>query len=241
MPKKTEKTKKSIEKKAPKKINLAVKVHTTPRKNRIMQAREEAKPALVFESPEDIRQKNKTARKKIFSRSAKILKKALPENETVQFAQKEAVSAAEANGSTEPARAARIIIEDSEENKIKLMWGGVAFFMLIIIVVWVFQVKQTIGRAQIAESEQPGQDLESILDEVSEKFGQMKSDLDKVKSFNATTTSMGDMASSSALIEQSSLDITLATATDSAATSTPISTSAQLISELKERLEREAE
>ncbi|HAM88831.1 MAG: hypothetical protein US83_C0006G0067 [Candidatus Falkowbacteria bacterium GW2011_GWC2_38_22] len=235
--------KKNVEKKAPKKVSLTVKVDTSPRKTRAKTAGTEIKSAHVFDKPEDIKKKKEVTRKKLITWKKKKtdngfiqsgVEKEVKENVT------KTVVTAKIENNYKPeskARPAVIISQRTEADKKLIMWSGIGFFMVIIFVIWIFQIKQTIIQAKIEDNGDSTEDISMMLGDVTEKIGQMKVDLDKIRNYNetvATGTAEVDLVLRDK-IEELVEDIASSTVQ---ATSTVEATSTEAeIVELKKKLE----
>lgn len=235
--------KKNVEKKAPKKVSLTVKVDTSPRKTRVKTASTEIKSAQVFDKPEDIKKKKSATRKKLITWKKKKTDNGFiqsgiekEEKETIN----ETIVKPKIKDNYEPApktRPAVIISQRTEADKKLIMWSGIGFFMVIIFVIWIFQIKQTIIQAKIEGNSNSTEDISMILSDVTEKIGQMKVDLDKIRNYSETVAT-GTAEVDSALrdkIEELVEDIASSTVQ---ATSTVEATSTEAeIVELKKMLE----
>lgn len=183
------KTKKSVEKKVPKKVNLIVKVETSPRKTRAKIASTEIKSAHVFDKPEDIKKKKQAERKKLITWKKKKTDNGFIQS-GIETEEKTAVKAVVAKPTLkndyEPAqkKPAVILSQRTEADKKIIMWSGIGFFMVIIFGIWIFQIKQTIIQTKIENNGGSKKDLSLIMGEVTDRIGQMKGDLDKIKNFN---------------------------------------------------------
>lgn len=187
------KIKKTAGKKTVKSVNLTVKVHKGTDKAVKKTAEAENKSVLRFDKPADIKKQNQTARKKIFSLKKKkadkgFIRAGIEREEEPGAGRKTADLNSEKENTVLPkAKPAVILSARTEADKKMILYGGVGFCMLVILVIWIFQVKYTIGQTKIT-NENPEQDLHAMISDVSEKISEMKGDLEKIKAFNDSAT-----------------------------------------------------
>lgn len=74
--------------------------------------------------------------------------------------------------------------EKIDRDKRLIMWTGVTFFMLLIVVVWVFSMKYQLEQVRIQnDNSDSSQDWRELSDEVGEKMAEIISGFKKIKSF----------------------------------------------------------
>jgi hypothetical protein len=104
------------------------------------------------------------------------------------------------------------ILQDRlERQKQLIMWGGITFFMILIICLWVYNIKQVINITP--KSSASNIDINSMSDDISSRMRQLKDNLAEIKKFSAIASSTeaassspasGSIASNSAELKKSS-------------------------------------
>jgi len=83
---------------------------------------------------------------------------------------------------------AQILSKKEEDYKIKIMYAGVSFFMIVIIFFWAYNVKNMVTKSNIlGESENYSEKLDNISDDFKEKITEIKNNLEEIESFIDTT------------------------------------------------------
>lgn len=235
-------TEKKEVKKVTKKVSLTVKVQAVPHKTRTRTTNTEIKSAHVFDKPEDIKKKNQLARKKLITWKKKKVDNGFiqPEIQTEKkkiIKEKEIVP--EVKNVYEPVqkKQAVIITQRTEADKKIIMWSGIGFVMVIIFIIWIFQIKQTIIQARIEDDNNPKEDIGAIISDVTDKLGQMKGDLKKIKDYNVAVATSTVDAEKTLRVKMDDIIDDMASST-AQATSTMVATSTEAdIEKLKEKLE----
>lgn len=84
---------------------------------------------------------------------------------------------------------ARIISEKVERDKRLIMWSGVTFFMLLILVVWLFQTRQVINNTHLSrDSQEVLSSWDELSDDFSKRMIEMKDDLEYLNRATASAT-----------------------------------------------------
>lgn len=242
------KIKKTAGKKTVKSVNLTVKVRKGTDKAVKKMADTENKSVLRFDKPADIKKQNQTARKNIFSLKKKkadkgFIRAGIESDEELSAGKKKAdLNSEKENTALPKAKPAVILSARTEADKKMILYGGVGFCMLVILVIWIFQVKYTIGQTKIT-NENPEQDLHAMISDVSDKIKQMKDDLEIIKSYDQETASGTDEAAAQLPLNfeadtaeaDNVFDAAAATSTDKAAESEELIETEVI--ELKKKLE----
>ncbi len=83
---------------------------------------------------------------------------------------------------------ARIIYEKNERSKIFLMWVGVSFFMILIIIFWLFSIKQNFADSyQIFSSPKQTISWGQMADELNQQINDFKKDLSSLHNFASSS------------------------------------------------------
>ena len=64
------------------------------------------------------------------------------------------------------------------------MWSGVTFFMILIMFVWVYQIRHSIGQAKLENNNQKTEEWKNTLSGLEKNISDFKTDLKKVKQFS---------------------------------------------------------
>ena len=86
-------------------------------------------------------------------------------------------------------RQPRIISEKLEKDKQLIMWGGITFFMVLIIFVWGFQIKHSINQTKLEDNGQKTEEWKDIFSDLEKNISDLKTDLEKVKEFSEESKS----------------------------------------------------
>jgi len=82
----------------------------------------------------------------------------------------------------------RVITERTESSKIFLMWSGVSFFMILIVIFWGYNTVNNIQKAQLDfQPSERSLALKQMTAELSSKMGEIKSDIESIKSFASSS------------------------------------------------------
>ncbi|MCK4539804.1 hypothetical protein KAU09_01475 [Candidatus Parcubacteria bacterium] len=77
-----------------------------------------------------------------------------------------------------------IISEKQEKDKQLIMWSGVTFFMILIIFVWAYQIRHSIGQAKLENNNQKTEEWKEVLSDLEKNINGLKTNLEKVKEFS---------------------------------------------------------
>lgn len=100
--------------------------------------------------------------------------------------------------------------EKVDRDKRLIMWTGVTFFMLLIVVVWIFSMKYQLEQVRIENSNsESSQDWRELSDEVGEKMAEIISGFKKIKSFeqNAELGALPEAGFNDSLFSTSTDDV----------------------------------
>jgi hypothetical protein len=156
-------------KKVSKKINLKVRAVATPVVKKTLTKRTVKKP-LILKTP------SKTSEKAIIkAKTVKKTKKQSPK----PVAEKKLETATPKG---------RIVVERSEKDKQFLMWAGVSFFMILIVIFWAYSIKESIKRSNSEwQSSEKAITWSQMADELSDKILEIKNDIKTVRSFASSS------------------------------------------------------
>ncbi len=70
-----------------------------------------------------------------------------------------------------------------ERDKRLILWSGVTFFMVVIFVFWIFNLKQTFKQIESSNSQNQEFNLNKITDDFSKTMEEMKGNLADIKEF----------------------------------------------------------
>jgi hypothetical protein len=134
----------------------------------------------------------------------------------------------------------RIISEKIESQKNLVMWTGVAFFMTLIFVLWIFNLKQEFKKVSATSQEvDVMENWDQMSKEMGQKLEEMKTELEAVKEFgeNEVLSDIMDTATSTASTTPDTASSALFSLPETQnATSTATSSQAE-IEILKQKLE----
>lgn len=88
---------------------------------------------------------------------------------------------------TAPVRTRRTV-DKTEKNKQLYMWSGVIICMLVITVVWIFNIKATLKEASINNNNQALAEWNKTTDQLAEQMEKIKANLDAIQSFAASSS-----------------------------------------------------
>ncbi|RLC39239.1 hypothetical protein DRH27_00210 [Candidatus Falkowbacteria bacterium] len=166
--------------------------------------------------------KGKREEQKITRKTAKITKKAAPQK-------------IEASGPE-----GRILEEKIERSKEMIMWSGVIFFMLLVAILWIYNIRHTFKVLQEKNDSESGiSDWQEMTRELEEKISDFKDSYEEIKNIEEPGGEQGELPTSNeaepaSLFSTSTLEIDIATGT---VMNTKVS--AEEIEELKKKLEAE--
>ena len=161
-----------VAKKSPKKINLKVRTVSTPSVTKQSPEKVVRKP-LAMSTPKTIAAKKKVAPK---SKSVKKSKKQTP-----------APIIAKAKSEARTPRG-KVLVQRTEKDKQFLMWAGVSFFMILIVIFWAYNTKESIKRSRVNwESSEKAVAWSQMADELSDKILEIKNDINTVRSFASSS------------------------------------------------------
>jgi len=133
----------------------------------------------------------------------------------------------------------RILSKKEENYKMKIMYAGVSFFMIVIIFFWAYNTRNMIKQSRTTDDSQAATEKwEDIAQEFSSKMDEIKNDIKDINSFGTTSSSTINeeslpIASSSEILKINDSEIT---GSSTASTSTQITVSQDEIDELKEKI-----
>lgn len=154
--------------------------------------RDSKKISLTVKVKKTSKNKEKTVKKKIVPAQISKEKALSPEIEQITPREKEIVG--------------QILSAKEESLKTKIMYSGVSFFMIVIILFWVYNTKQVIEQSKITNNNQfSSEGLKDLAKEFAGKMDEIKTDLEKINSFNASSSEI----STNKLPESASTSINL--------------------------------
>jgi hypothetical protein len=74
-----------------------------------------------------------------------------------------------------------------EKQKQIIMWGGISFFMILIVALWIYNIKQVFQAT--ANSSVSNIDISKATGDISSKIQELKTNLEEIKKFTATASS----------------------------------------------------
>jgi len=77
-----------------------------------------------------------------------------------------------------------IISEKLEKDKQLIMWSGITFFMVLIMFVWVFQIRHSISQTKLENNNQKTERWKEVFSDLEKNISDLKTDLEKVKQFS---------------------------------------------------------
>ena len=120
---------------------------------------------------------------KVGSKTSKIANSshivAIEKNENLEKEIK-AEKAIRSSGAKQP----RIISEKLEKDKQLIMWSGITFFMVLIMFVWVFQIRHSISQTKLENNNQKTEEWKKVFSDLEKNISDLKTDLEKVKQFS---------------------------------------------------------
>ena len=119
----------------------------------------------------------------------------------------------------------KIISEKQEKDKQLIMWGGIAFFMILIIFVWTYQIRNSINQTKLENNNQKTEEWKEVFSDLEKNISNLKTDLEKVKKFSENLDAQTDKKADDELIEKIKNNI----ASSSATQISDIATSSELI------------
>lgn len=78
----------------------------------------------------------------------------------------------------------KIISEKLEKDKQLIMWSGITFFMILIIFVWVYQIRNSISQTKLENNNQKTEEWKEVFSTLEENISSLKTDLEKIKEFS---------------------------------------------------------
>ncbi len=82
----------------------------------------------------------------------------------------------------------KIITKKTDRDKIFLMWTGVSFFMILIVIFWIYNIKENLQQARLeGERSEKAITWNKMTDELNEKMLQLKTEINVVRSFASSS------------------------------------------------------
>ena len=78
----------------------------------------------------------------------------------------------------------KIISEKQEKDKQLIMWSGITFFMILIMFIWVFQIRHSISQTKLENNSQKTEEWKEVFSDLEKNISDLKRDLEKVKEFS---------------------------------------------------------
>lgn len=89
----------------------------------------------------------------------------------------------------------KIIYEQTESQKNYIMWGGIAFFMALIIFFWIFNLKQQFKKVTVNnEDVNILKNWDKMSEEMEKQMTEMQTGIDQIKKLQDTLTSTSTAA-----------------------------------------------
>ena len=82
------------------------------------------------------------------------------------------------------AKQPKIISEKLEKDKQLIMWSGIIFFMILVVFIWVYQIKSSISQTKSESNNQKTEEWKEVFSDLEENIGNLKTDLEKIKEFS---------------------------------------------------------
>jgi len=122
--------------------------------------------------------KPKTAKKTKALKSETVIKKQIKRKQKVKNIIKEKTNIPQGE----------IITKKTERDKQFLMWAGVSFFMILIIVFWIYNLKSNIGQTNLGwQRSEKATNWSQMADELNEQITQLKNEISTVRTFASSS------------------------------------------------------
>lgn len=96
----------------------------------------------------------------------------------------------------------RIIFEKQQKDKQLIMWSGITFFMVLIMLIWAFQIKHSIKQTKLENNNQKTEKWKEVFSDLKKNISDLKTDLEKVKQFSEESNIQKDQSADNELIEK---------------------------------------
>lgn len=148
----------------------------------------------------------KAPTKKIVSKpSATKAPKVVTKSKVVKKIKKQAVKSVVVKKSEVAIPKGRIIAKRTEKDKRFLMWAGVSFFMILIVIFWIYNTKESIKQSSLKwQSSEKATAWNQMADELSDKIVEMRNDIKAVRSFASSSREQALQTEDNPTIFQSS-------------------------------------
>jgi type II secretory pathway component PulM len=84
---------------------------------------------------------------------------------------------------------ADLVRAKTENDKKMIMWGGVTFFMILISVIWIYNLNTVFKKTAAQAGSSPTSDWKKATEDISKQMEEMQADLENIQEFTETATS----------------------------------------------------